>query len=243
MKKSTLPTSFISTLAVLSMLGAATPLTLAAGSTAATQAATLAAVQTKGNIDITARTTSLTGLIAKVNAATKLSASQKSSLTAEMQTEVTSLTALKAKLDADTDVPTARADFQTIFSQHYIYAFYLPRVERIITADDEGSVVTTLTTLATSLQGYITQAKTSGKDVTILQSKLSDLQTKTADANTQSQSVLASLVPLTAAGYPADKATVQGAATPLKTGRSDLETARTDAKTIVASLKKLLNLK
>ena len=226
----------------ISTLGFSVPLAQAAASDASV-ATRRTAVQTKGDTDIQARLTSLNALITKVNAAEKLSAAQKSTMTTEMQGEVTSLTALKTKLDAETELAAARTDFQNIFAQHYIYAFYLPRVERIIAADAEVQAAATLTTLAATLQIYITQAKTAGNDVTDLQAKLDDMKTKTAAATTIAQAALTALLPLTASGYPGNKATVQAAATSLKTGRTDLEAARTDARAIVVSLKKTLNLK
>jgi hypothetical protein len=209
----------------------------------AAAAAHLAAIQTKGDADITARLTSLNTLIAKVGAATRLSASQKTSLTSEMQVQVTGLTTLKTSIDADTTPATARADYDKIFTEHFIYAFYIPRINRIMAADAETEATATLVTLATTLQSYVTQAKASGNDVTSIQAALADMQAKTADATTQSQSVLNALLPLTATGYPGNKAIVQGATAAINTGRSDLKTARSDAGAIVTSLKKMLGLK
>jgi len=232
---------FTAALALSTLLS--TPLALAASPIPTPNAAArLTAVQTKGDADINARLTSLNTLISKLGETKKLTTDQQTALTTEMQGEVTSLTALKTKLDADTDLATARADFATIFSAHYIYAFYLPRVERIVAADAELDSVTTLGTLATTLQSYIDQAQTAGNDVTALQAKLNEMKSKTTDAETLAQTALDSLRPLTASGYPANKTTIQTAGTTLKTGRIDLETARSDAKSLVASLKLLLKL-
>jgi hypothetical protein len=200
----------------------------------------LAAIQKKGDTDITTRLNSLNTLVSKINGAKKLSSTQKSDLTAEIQAEITSLTTLKTSLDGETTVEAAKTDFQNIFAQHYIFAFYIPRVERILAADRELDAATALTSISSKLQGYITQAKTAGNDVTQMQSQLTEMNTKTADAQTQAQAVIDSLISLKASGYPGNKTTIENAVSPLKTGRSDLEAARKDAKSIVTSLRSLL---
>lgn len=205
-----------------------------------TTAQHLAAIIAKGDLDITARTTSLDNLISKVETAKKLSTDQKSALTADMQTEKTGLLSLKTKLDSDTDVATARIDFQNIFAQHYVYAFYIPRINRIIAADDQSDAVAILIGLTPKFQSYITQVQSQGKSVTLLQSTLVDFQAKTADALSKSDQVITTLTPVTSAGYPGNKTTLQTAASQLLTSRNDLTSARTDAKTLVISLRKLL---
>jgi len=209
-------------------------------SAAQTPAAHLTAIQAKGDADITARLTSLSGLVTNVSAATKLSTAQKSSLTTEMQGETTSLTKLKTTLDAETTVAAATTDFKNIFAQHYIFAFYQPRVERIIAADKQSDAATLLTALVPKLQAYITQAQTAGKDVTALQTSLTEMQAKAAEAQTKADGVIATLTPLTASGYPANKTTVQSAGTDLKASRADLKTASADAHSIVTGLRKLI---
>ncbi|MEI6478329.1 MAG: hypothetical protein WCO52_05085 [bacterium] len=206
-----------------------------------TVAVHVAAIQARGDANITARTTSLSGLKTKIAAAKRLSASQKASLTTEIEAQITGLTALKASLDADTTVETARTDFQKIFSQHFIYAFYVPRVNRIIAADEQVQAAAVLTTLTPKLQTYITTAKTAGTDVTSLQVKLDEMLAKTAEAKTLAQGVINTLTPLTAAGYPDNKSTVEASATSLRTARADLKTSRDDAHSIVTALRKALN--
>lgn len=241
--KPILTKSLITSIATLGVIGMSSSPIYAVTPSPTPNAAKLAAVQAKGDTDISVRLTSLGSLISSVSASTKLSSAQKSSLSAEMQGEVTALTALKSKIETDTDIPTTRADYAMIFSAHYIYAFYIPRVNRILAADAQSDAAATLTTLATTLQGYVTQAKTAGNDVTALQTALTDMQAKATDATTQSQNALSTLLPLTSAGYPNNKTTVQGTSTSITTARTDLKTARADAGTIVAALKKMLGLK
>lgn len=244
-----MPTSYTHRLGLpllVLLLGIVSPTAFASTvtKTVATPAATmtptahLSAIQTRGNTDISNRITSLQSLITKVSAAKKLSSQQQSDLVAEMQGEVSGLTTLKTSLDGETSVDAAKIDFQNIFAEHYIYAFYLPRVDRIVAADNQVDAATLLLGIVPKLQGYITQAGQQGKAITVPTQELADLQAKATDAQTQSQSVITSLTPLLASGYPGNKGTVESASTPLKTGRTDLTTARSDATLIINALKK-----
>src|ERR1700722_15924396 len=62
---------------------------------------------TRGNNEIVRRLTTLNTLSSKISSAPKLTASDQSSLSSEVTTEISGLTSLKAKLDADTTVTTA----------------------------------------------------------------------------------------------------------------------------------------
>lgn len=224
--------------------------TLLASGTAAQAAATtptppsaqstrLHTIQTKGDADITARLTALHTLLTKIDTITKLSADQKTNLKDEVQGQISSLTALQTTLDAETDPTKAKADFTAIFQDHYIFAFYLPRIERIVAAEGSKDAADQLTAVATNLSTFLTQAAQQGSNVTALQTSLADMQSKTSDASTQAQKVLDQLIPLTASGYPANKATLTSATATLKTSREDLRAARKDADTILVGLKRI----
>jgi hypothetical protein len=182
----------------------------------------------------------LNALITKVSTAKKLTDGQKTSLTNDMQGQVTSMTTLKTKLDADTVVTTAATDFQSTFSAHYIYAYYIPRTERIIAADAEANAATNLSDLAAKFTDYIATASAANNDTAALTAKLTEMKTKIADAQTQAATVSTSLLALTVSGHPANKTIITASAANLKTGRADLESAGADAKSLTASLKKLL---
>ena len=208
--------------------------------TPATEATRLAAVIAKGNSDITTRTTALTALIAKVTAGKKLTATQKTDLTTEMQGEITGLGTLKTTLDADTTAAAARLDFARIFSEHYVFAFYIPRTDRIIAADNLDDAAIQLTALVPKLQGYITQAQTAGNTVAALNASLATMQADIKSGQTVADSVINTLTPLKASGYPGNKTTVQAGNVTLKTGYTNIDGARAAAKSIVASLKKMI---
>src|SRR5260370_39951459 len=77
--------------------------------------------------EIDRRVASLMKLIDRVNAIKRLSTTQKSTFTAEIQVQITNLNNLKAKIAADTDLPTLRIDVQSIVQSYTIYALFMPQ--------------------------------------------------------------------------------------------------------------------
>jgi hypothetical protein len=116
----------------------------------------------------------------------------------------------------------------------------VPKVALVKTADSQQVVEAKLTTLAQKLQARISTAKTNGKDVTTLQSELSDMTTRINSAQVISsaiqQKVLTLLQP---SDYNSDHTILSGDSAQLKTAHSDNEAAYTDAKNIVSALKSL----
>ena len=200
----------------------------------------LSAIQARGDTDITNRVTSLTTLVTSVSSAKRLTSAQENELITEMQGEITGLTSLKTSLDGDTTVADATTDFKNIFAQHYIYAFYIPRINRILAADDQADATAILLALVPKIQADITTAQSKGNDVTALQSSLTDMQSQLTSAQSTVASVTTSLLPLSASGYPSNANTVQEAAASLKSSRAQLQTAHVDANAIVNGLRSLL---
>ena len=228
-------------LATLASVTLSTSAALAATATPTqTTAAHVAAIQAKGATDISTRLASLTTWQSKVSAAKRLTAAQKADITTDLTTQSTELTTLKGTLSSETDVTTAKTDFQNIFQQHYIYAFFLPRTQQVVVADGLSDASTNLAALIPKLQTFITQAQAQGLAVTTLQSTLADLQAKTTAVNTITTTAISTLVALKATDYPGNKTSMQSTEATLKTARADLKVARTDAQTLVTGLKKLL---
>jgi len=211
----------------------------AAGATSTSETTKVQTIISKGDQEISRRLTKLGTLSAKITAATKLSASDKSTLSTEVSNEVSGLTALKAKLDAETTVAGARADAQSIFTDYRVYALIVPKVQLVKVADDQQVVEDKLTALATKLQSRITAAKASGKDVTALQAQLDDMTAKTKAAQAISSSIEASVINLQPSDYNSNHSVLSGNSAQLKTARSDNQAARTDAAQIISGLKSL----
>jgi len=193
----------------------------------------------KGDQEIARRLTTLNTLTNKINAATKLSASDKAALSTEVSTTITGLNTLKAKLDAETTIDAARADAQDILTSYRVYALVVPKVALVKVADDQQVLETKLATLAQKLQTRLTTKKQAGKDTSGLQTKLDDLNAKVTAAQTISVNIETSVIGLEPNDYNSNHAILSDDNDQLKTARADLQTARSDAQSIVTGLKSL----
>lgn len=193
----------------------------------------------KGDQEITRRLASLNNLIAKINAATKLTTSDKASLSSEVNSEISGLTALKTKLDAETTLADAKTDAQQIYSDYRVYALVVPKVHLVKLADDIQTTDTKLTTLAGKLQSRITTAQQAGKDVSLLQTELADMDSKISAAQGAASQIEGSVINLQPTDYNSNHQLLSGDMDRLKTARTDNHAAFADAKSIVTSLKNL----
>ena len=98
-----------------------------AGTLTATQQQALQNIINKGNQEIGRRLDALNTLSSKISTITKLSASDQSYLTTEVNTEISGLTSLKTQLDADTTLTAAHTDAQSIITEYRVYALVLPK--------------------------------------------------------------------------------------------------------------------
>jgi chromosome segregation ATPase len=205
----------------------------------ATQQARLQAIISKGDQEISRRLSSLNTLTAKINAATKLTATSKAALGSEVTTEISGLTALKSKLDAETTLANAKVDAQQIYTDYRVYALIVPKVHLVKLADDIQAVDAKLTTLAGKLQSRIATAQQAGKDVAALQSQLADMNSKISAAQNAASQIESSVINLQPSDYNSNHQVLSGDMAQLKTAHIDNQAAFTDAKNIVSALKNL----
>lgn len=139
---------------------------------------------TRSDTLITNRLTSLNTLSTRVQNDTRLSSSEKSSLSSDIQTDVSGLTALKTKIDGDTDVTTARSDEKSIITGYYVYAAFEPKVRYLIILNNLQTVTLNLQALVPQLQNLINTFQSKGDNVTQLQSLLNDISSQLTTVNT-----------------------------------------------------------
>ena len=139
-----------------------------ASRSAARQSTELQNVITRANSLIASRLSSLNSLMTRVQGDTRLSSDEKSSLTSEIQTDITGLTALQTKIDADTDVTTARSDTKTIITNYYIYAVFMPKMRLLITLNNLQTTTAYIQALETQLQSLVTTLQSQGKNISQL---------------------------------------------------------------------------
>ena len=205
----------------------------------ANQATRLEDAKTRADNEISRRTTSLNALITRVAAIKKLSATTKSTLTGQIQTEVTTLTTLKTKIDADTILTALKTDIQSIVADHRIYALFIPKTNIAVGSDLILQATDSFTDIQTKLTAKVTAAQTAGQDVTAMQASLTDMATKVADAKTQANNAVTTVTPLVPDKATNYTPTLQSAKTMLQASRQDLEAARKDAQSVIMGLKGL----
>ena len=215
---------------------------LTASAATTTPATALAKVISRSDSAITTRVNALNNLSTRISNMKNVSAATKTAITTEVQTEVGNLTTLKAKIDADTDLATAKADAKTITGDYRIYALVIPQGYIISSADRVGGIVGLINAIQTKLQTRITDAKTNGKDVTALETAMTDMTAKLADATTQASSAQSGVSALTpdkgdATVAASNKAALVAARANIKTANADLKAARKDIQTIRQGLK------
>lgn len=225
-------------MAVLVAIGFAVPLIASA---ATVQPSTII---TKADSAISDRITSLNALATRVQGFKNQSQALEASITSVVNTNIANLTNLKTKIDGETDIPTLKSDYNSIFDAYRIYALIIPRGWILASADRVTTINGMMNTLSSNLQSRITAAQSSGHTVSALQTALSDLNAKNADALTQAQSAQNGVSGLTPdqgnkTQLASNTAALKAAQADIKTAQQDFAAARQDAKTIVAGLKAL----
>jgi hypothetical protein len=199
----------------------------------------LANIKSKGDQEIARRLKVLGTLSAKVNSATKLTAIEKTDLKSEITGEYNSLKALRTKLAAETTIAAAAGDVSAMVTEYRVYALVAPKVQLIKAADYQQEVQAKLTTLTAKLQSRINDAGAKGHDVTELQTKLDEMETKMAAAEAISADVEVKVLAIEPTDYNNDHGIVSGYQTQLKTAHTNNAGAVTDAKAIITGLKAL----
>jgi hypothetical protein len=235
-------TSFAGVALASAMLLAATPaFAQTATTTGGTQLSTIIA---RGNADIAARITALNALNTRVQTMVNESATEKASISSEIQTNITGLTSLQTTLDAKTTVASARTEVSSIFTSFRIYMLVLPQGWTLASADRVTVITGLMTNLGTKMQTRITADQTAGKNVSALVAAMTDMNTQIANANAQAadaQSGVASLVPDqgNTTVEASNKAALVAARANITTATQDLKAARADISTILQGLKTL----
>ncbi len=209
---------------------------LNASSSASTKLDTTA--QAKADTEISARITALNTLLTRIGQMQRVSSSDKANLTTTLQSEISQMTALKAKIDSDTSNTTLIPDIQSITKSFRIYVLVLPQGRITAAADRVMTIVTLLDTLSAKLQTRITAAQNAGQNMSAETTLVSDMNAKTADANTQAQAAVSEVSALQPDNgnttiYNSNQAALKDARSKIAAATADLKTARQDAGSIV----------
>lgn len=205
---------------------------------------TVPAVIQKGDEAIAKRLESLNKFNNRVMNVKYLPATEKATISADIQASISALNALKVKLDADTDLATAKNDYKSILEDNRIYSVVLPQERGIGITSAYTAHSATLQNKITGLQTRTDAAHSAGKDTTAIQAKLDDAKAKLVGVQTQSTIAANAASALQVdhgdtaiiATNKTNRATMKTAITAFRTG---LQTIRTDLKSAHAGLKAL----
>ena len=211
------------------------------GTASANQQTRMQNAISKADSEIARRISSLNTLISRIQGMNKISDTDKANYISQAQTQISNLTSFKTKIDADTDLPTLRADIKAIFNQYRIYMLFIPKTHILAAADRMNDTADTANTLATTK--LLPRIVAAGNPA-VATAAYSDLLAKLADAKTQYLNAQNSVSGLTPdAGdtgkMATNKASLQSAWGMIKAGAADLKAARADLQTIVQTLKGL----
>ena len=206
--------------------------------------ATAVRLQTRANTEIDRRLGALNKLSTKIQDMKKISTTDKNAFVATTKSQINTLNDLKIKIGADTDAATLKTDVQSITKSYRIYALILPQIAIAAAADRLSSTTDLLVALQTKLQARIVTDQTAGKNVSALQTNMTDITAKIADAKLQIQAAVSGVAELKpdngdATILAANNTALKTARTAIKTGTQDLKTAYKDAQAIRLSLKKI----
>ncbi len=197
---------------------------------------------TGANTEIEKRVSDIGKLSDKISSMKNLSDSDKTSLSASLQTELANLSALKDKIATDTDPATLKSDVKAITAENRIYGLFIPKTNIIASSDKALTTVNMLSAMSPKLQARIDAVKVAGKDVTTIQTAFDDFNSKIADAKNLIASTVSGITSLspdngnkTVAAN--NKTALDVARKNLKMVETDLKSAQKDIKTIVGKVK------
>jgi len=188
------------------------------------------------NKELARRIDALQKIITKINEVKRLTPAQKASLVSQVRTEIASLTALQTKIQGDTDLVTLQADTQSVIKDYRVFALFIPEIYLITSANRVLDIADNMSSVAGKLQARITEDKAKGDDVTKLQTLLTDMNAKIADGKTQANNAINLVLPLTPAGFPANKTVLESARKLVQTAHQDLMDAFHDGQQIFQGL-------
>lgn len=194
--------------------------------------ATLQQIQAAATTAVNARVGALNDAIGKVQKATYLGSDQ-AALLHTCQADVPGLQQLGQKIAADTTAPTARADYERIFTDYRVFVLVLP-VSHLVAAIDriDNTVDPRLTTTAGKISSRVTPA-----DQAQIQPLLTDLTNQVSTAKSATAGLPATLEGYTPAQWNTNHALLADAKGKLQTAKGAVTKARADAKQAAADVR------
>lgn len=144
----------------------------------------LAKLQQKASTMIDERITTLNALLSRIQSDTRLSDTDKTTLTTNINNMISNLQSLKAKIAADTDVTTARTDAKSIVTSYHVFATFEPETRLLTIVSNLQTTAGNLQNLVPLLQNLSSTLKSQGKDTTTIDAAITDISTQLTNINT-----------------------------------------------------------
>lgn len=193
----------------------------------------------RGVQEIDKRVAKLNELTTRISNLKRLTDSQKTSLKADLQSEVSVLSTLKVKILADTDLATLTVDVQSITKSYRVFAVYIPKMRIYTIVDAHQNIALKYDALIQTLTTRIQKAKSENKNTAQLEAQLADVVAKVNDAKQNYAAAEAIANALKPEGYPNNKTDIEKARDQLRASAQDFKAARDQIKKIRDGLKSL----
>jgi DNA repair exonuclease SbcCD ATPase subunit len=181
------------------------------------------------------RITHLQNLLTKINSDKNLSDSEKSALANEINSLTANLSNLKAKVGSTTSTQELQSIIRETVKLN-VYGFYVQKIRLTIIIRELTALTEKISNLAANLQNLVNQEKAQGKDVTLLQNSLDDIQKRLGTIRsmlTADSAKLASATPENARSiFPVIRADLAKVRAEFAQIRADLARMRKDFRTI-----------
>ena len=166
-----------------------------------------------------------------------LTDSDRSSVLATLNSDLSGLNALAPVIQGDTTVSQARSDYSSIFTKYRVFALALPQARFVASSDDlTGTVVPRLTDAQSRLQSLLS-GPDSGKDTAAVQAAMTDLGKRISGITSDTSGLAATVLGYTPADWNTNHELLSPARSKLQDARSDARAARNDIRTVVQALR------
>jgi hypothetical protein len=231
-----LTTSLIGSAAAVALVAGSCAPAFAVGSTPA-HGRTLLQIQNSASIKTTERIGALNTAIAKINAAVDITPSDRATILATLNADVAGMNTVEAKIAGDTDIPTAAADYKTIFTTYRVYAVAIPQARFAAAADRmTGGALPKLQAAETKLAALLA-GPDAGKSTPTIQAELTDMQNQINAATSGVNGVAAAALAVTPADYNANHDVLSPERSAVESAIGDVKQAAKDGHEIVTALK------
>jgi hypothetical protein len=235
----------VATLVGLAVAGAATApafanpvpaVPTAPASATPTGSRSLALIQAAAAKQTATRIAALDAAIPKITSNVYLTASDRTTILATLNGDLSGLTTLAAKIAADTTAAEAETDYKTIFSTYRVFAVALPQSSYAAAADDlTDSALPKLVDAQKTLSALLA-GPDAFKSTPALLADLTDMSAQIATAQQAITGVAAAALAVTPSEYDANHAVLSGSRQSVTTALAAVKLAGTDAKTVSAAL-------